>query len=126
MAQPLDLKHLQKRLRTFAQERDWAQFHSPKNLAMALSVETAELLERFQWLTEKQSKDLKAKDRTAVAEEMADVVIYLVLLADKLKIDLLAESHKKVTKNGGRYPVALAKGRATRASDLKVRRKSKS
>ena len=126
MAQPLDLKHLQKRLRTFAEERDWAQFHSPKNLAMALSVETAELLERFQWLTEKQSKDLKAKDRTAVAEEMADVVIYLVLLADKLEIDLLAESHKKVTKNGDRYPVALAKGRATRASDLKARRKSKS
>ncbi|HKT31161.1 MAG TPA: nucleotide pyrophosphohydrolase [Gammaproteobacteria bacterium] len=120
-----DLEELRARLRAFAKERDWGQFHSPKNLAMALSVEAAELLERFQWLTEQQSKELKAKDRVAVAEEMADVMIYLILLADYLGIDLLAESHKKVTKNGRRYPVALAKGRATKASHLRARRKAR-
>ena len=121
-----DLKELRARLRAFAKERDWEQFHSPKNLAMALSVEAAELLEKFQWLTEKQSKELKAKDRVAVDEELADVMLYLNLLADKLGIDLLAESHKKITKNGRRYPVALAKGQATKASDLKARRKIRS
>jgi NTP pyrophosphatase (non-canonical NTP hydrolase) len=120
-----DMEALRERLRAFAKERDWAQFHSPKNLAMALSVEAAELLERFQWLTEKQSKALDAKHRAAVAEEMADVLIYLTLLADKLEVDLLTESHKKITKNGRRYPVALAKGRATKASDLKAARKTK-
>lgn len=118
-----DLEELRERLRTFAKERNWEQFHSPKNLAMALSVEAAELLEKFQWLTEKQSKELKVKDRVAVAEEIADVMLYLTLLADKLGIDLLAESHKKITKNSRRYPVALAKGRATKASDLKAGRK---
>lgn len=120
------MEELRERLRAFARERDWEQFHSPKNLAMALSVEAAELLERFQWLTEKQSKELKAKDRAAVAEEMADVLIYLTLLADKLGIDLLTESHKKVTRNSRRYPVALSKGRATKASELKAGRKAKS
>lgn len=113
-------------MRTFAKERDWEQFHSPKNLAMALSVEAAELLERFQWLTETQSKELRARDRTAVADEIADVMIYLTLLADNLGINLLVESHKKITKNGRRYPVALAKGRATKASDLRARRKVRS
>lgn len=129
MAQPLsqvrDMQELRERLRAFAKERDWAQFHSPKNLAMALSVEAAELLERFQWLTEKQSDTLKPKDRAAVAEEMADVLIYLTLLADRLGIDLLGESHGKITKNARRYPVALAKGRATKASALKAGRKAK-
>lgn len=120
-----DMEELRERLRAFAKERDWGQFHSPKNLAMALSVEAAELLERFQWLTEEQSKSLKPKDRAAVAEEMADVLIYLTLLADKLGIDPLAESHKKVTKNSRRYPVALAKGRATKASALRGRHKTK-
>lgn len=113
-------------MRAFAKKRDWEQFHSPKNLAMALSVEAAELLEKFQWLTEKQSEELKANDRAAVAEEIADVMIYLTLLADKLGINLLAESHKKVTKNGRRYPVGLTKGRATKASDLQARRKVRS
>lgn len=121
-----DLEELRERLRTFAKERDWEQFHSPKNLAMALSVEAAELLERFQWLTETQSKELRARDRTAVADEIADVMIYLTLLADNLGINLLVESHKKITKNGRRYPVALAKGRATKASDLRARRKVRS
>lgn len=121
----MQLEELRQRLRIFVMERDWGQFHSPKNLAMALSVEAAELLERFQWLTEKQSKALKRNERAAVAEEMADVFIYLMLLADKLEIDLLVESNKKVTKNGRRYPVALAKGRATKASGLKAGRKAK-
>lgn len=121
-----DLERLRKRLRAFAKKRDWEQFHSPKNLAMALSVEAAELLEKFQWLTEQQSKELKANVRAAVAEEIADVMIYLTLLADKFGIDLLLESHKKVTKNSRRYPVALARGHATRASDLKTGRKTRS
>lgn len=119
------LDELRQRLRVFVKERDWGQFHSPKNLAMALSVEAAELLERFQWLTEKQSKALKRDERAAVAEEMADVFIYLMLLADKLEIDLLVESNKKIARNSRRYPVALAKGRATKASSLKARRKAR-
>ena len=86
-----ELHELIERLRTFADARDWQQFHSPKNLAMALSVEAAELMEHFQWLNEQQSQTLSATQRQQVALEMADVFLYLLRLADRLDVDLMAK-----------------------------------
>jgi len=97
-------------LRQFAKDRDWDQFHSPKNLSMALSVEASELLEHFQWLTEEQSAELEGKKRNEVAEEMADVFLYLLRMADKLDIDLLEEANKKIVKNAEKYPAEKVKG----------------
>ncbi|WP_417916136.1 nucleotide pyrophosphohydrolase [Candidatus Electronema sp. JC] len=91
-------------LRGFAAERGWEQFHSPKNLAMALNVEAAELSEHFQWLTEQQSLKLDEKQREAVALEMADVLIYLVRMADRLGIDLMDAARRKVVLNTEKYP----------------------
>ena len=91
-------------LRKFAAERGWEQFHSPKNLAMALSVEAAELTEHFPWLTEAQSLALSEEQREAVALEMADVLIYLVRMADRLDINLLAAARRKVVLNAKKYP----------------------
>lgn len=104
-----DLSH---RLIQFAKERDWEQFHSPKNLASALIVEAAELLEPFQWLTEEQSRALNEAQMAAVKDEMADVLLYLVQLANVLKVDLTTVAHTKVTRNAERYPVEHAKGSA--------------
>jgi NTP pyrophosphatase (non-canonical NTP hydrolase) len=104
------LRELREALRTFAAERDWDQFHSPRNLATALAVEAAELLEPFQWLTEEQSRDLPPETRSAVEEEMADVLLYLVRLADKLDVDLAAAARAKILKNAEKYPVAKARG----------------
>ena len=97
-------------LRQFAAERDWAQFHSPKNLACALSVEAAELLEQFQWLTDAQSEDLSAGQRVAVGREMADVLLYLLQIADRLRIDLVAAAREKLELNARKYPVERARG----------------
>ncbi len=91
-------------LRKFADERNWEQFHSPKNLAMALSVEVAELTEHFQWLTEAQSLSLNEQQREEVSLEMADVLIYLVRMADRLNIDLLDAARQKVVLNAKKYP----------------------
>jgi NTP pyrophosphatase (non-canonical NTP hydrolase) len=101
---------LASRLAAFAAERDWDQFHAPKNLAMALAGEVGELLEHFQWLTEEQSRDLAPEQREAVALEMADVLLYLVRLADKLQVDLVAAAHRKIGLNAGKYPIAEFKG----------------
>jgi dCTP diphosphatase len=105
-----DLQTLTQALRDFANARDWAQFHSPKNLASALSVEAAELLEHFQWLTEAQSRNLGAPQKTEVAAEAADVLLYLLQLCDKLDIDLLEAARLKMIVNGDKYPVASARG----------------
>lgn len=113
-----DIKALQASLRTFAAERDWEQFHSPKNLASALSVEAAELLEHFQWLTEEQSRSIPTDKREAVAEEVADVFLYLLQLADKLGIDPLDAAHKKLLTNAVKYPVERAKGTSKKYSEL--------
>lgn len=112
----MDIPTIQQRLQHFADERDWQQFHSPKNLAIALSVEAAELLERFQWLTEAESRRLAAKhqDMQAVREEMADVMIYLLRLADVLGVDLEQAVHEKMQRNAEKYPVELARGNATK------------
>ncbi len=104
-------------LREFAHARDWEQFHSPKNLAMALSVEVAELLEHFQWLTEKQSKDLDAETKSKVIDEIADVQLYLIRLADQLDVDILQAVNNKARKNEEKYPPDKVKGSAKKYSD---------
>lgn len=100
----MDIAAIRNRLREFAEERDWEQFHSPKNLSMALSVEVAELVEHFQWLTEAQSRSPDAVDRSAVATEIADVQIYLVMLADKLGVDIERAVRDKIAANAVKYP----------------------
>ena len=105
-----ELATLARRLAEFARDRDWDQFHSPKNLAMALAGEAGELLEHYQWLTEAQSSELPAETRDAVALEMADVLLYLVRLADKSGIDLLGAAHRKIALNALKYPVAEFRG----------------
>jgi NTP pyrophosphatase (non-canonical NTP hydrolase) len=112
-----ELTKLRDDLREFAAERDWDQFHSPKNLATALAVEAAELLEPFQWLTEEQSRTLDEKRRAAVADEIADVQIYLIRLADKLDVDLLQAVRAKIVRNAEKYPVETFKGSARKYSD---------
>jgi dCTP diphosphatase len=112
------LVELRDSLRQFAADRDWDQFHSPKNLAMALAVEAAELLERFQWMTGEDSKVLAPADLTRVREEMADVLNYLVRLADKLNVDLLEAARDKMALNAQKYPVEKARGNAKKYSDL--------
>lgn len=107
MSDKLDLPALRQTLSRFAAERDWEQFHSPKNLAMALSVEAAELVEIFQWLTEAQSADLDERTRAAVAEEIADVQIYLVRLADRIGIDIPKAVEEKLVLNARKYPVKV-------------------
>jgi len=104
-------------LRQFVAERDWDQFHSPKNLAMALSVEASELLEHFQWLTEAESHRLPPAKLDEVRDEMADVLVYLVRLADKLDVDLLDAAAKKIAKNALKYPVAQVRGSMKKYSD---------
>ena len=113
-----ELLKLRDALRQFAQERDWDQFHSPKNLAAALSVEAAELLEHFQWLTEDQSKNLSAESRHAVSLEAADVLLYLVRLSDKLNIDLIAAAQEKMLLNAEKYPIDKARGSSKKYDEL--------
>lgn len=98
------LDDLRQQLRDFAVARQWQSFHSPKNLAMALAVEAAELLEHFQWLTEEQSRQLPPDKRTAVGHELADVLLYLVQAADSLDIDLLQAAQHKLQLNALKYP----------------------
>ena len=105
-------------MQAFAEERDWSQFHSPKNLAAALCVEAAELLEQFQWLTEEQSRELAGDKLAAVEEEIADVVLYVLQLSDKLGVDILAAANKKMLKNGEKYPVEKSKGTSKKYSEL--------
>lgn len=106
------LNDLRTALRQFAEERDWEQFHSPKNLTMALSVEVAELVEHFQWLSQEQSLQLRPAQKEAVREELADVLIYLVRLADRLDIDLLEAAGDKLLTNAEKYPVHTSRGRS--------------
>ncbi len=100
----IDIETLQQRLREFADERDWEKFHSPKNLAMALSVEVAELQEHFQWLTREESLSLDEETRDAVALEMADVLIYLVRMADRCGVNLADAVERKLVITAHKYP----------------------
>jgi NTP pyrophosphatase (non-canonical NTP hydrolase) len=113
-----DLESLRDQMREFARARDWDQFHSPKNLAMALSVEASELLEHFQWLTEEQSRGLDAKAQAAVRAEIADVLLYLIRLADQLGIDPLAAAQRKLVENAQKYPVDKARGNPKKYTEL--------
>jgi dCTP diphosphatase len=112
------LEELRDALRRFAAERDWDQFHFPKNLAIALSVEAAELLEHFQWLPDLESAVLPAETRAKIREELADVLLYLVRLADKLDIDLAAAAVDKLSVNAQKYPVDKARGTSKKYTDL--------
>jgi dCTP diphosphatase len=111
------LDTLNQRLVAFAQERDWEQFHSPKNLSMALIAEAAELVEHFQWLSEEQSYQLDDAKREAVAMEMADILIFLIRCAERLDIDLVQSAWKKIAINETRYPADRVHGDARRASE---------
>jgi len=111
----MDIKEIQKKLANFANERDWDQFHSPKNLVMALTSEVGELNELYQWLNEEQSLlDNKNDDFSQVKHEIADIFIYLLRIADKLNIDIEDAVKEKMKINAEKYPVDLAKGNATK------------
>jgi NTP pyrophosphatase (non-canonical NTP hydrolase) len=111
------LSSLRDALRVFAKEREWDQFHNPKNLAIALSVEAAELLEHFQWRTgNEELLDLAAREK--VAEEMADVLLYLIRLADKLDVDLLGAADRKMKANARKYPVEKSRGSSKKYNEL--------
>lgn len=109
---------LRDQLRDFAADRDWDQFHSPKNLAMALAGEAGELLENFQWLTEEQSRHPAPEVLAAASEEIADVLLYLVRLSDKLGIDPVAAAHGKMVANAQKYPVEKSRGTARKYTEL--------
>jgi NTP pyrophosphatase (non-canonical NTP hydrolase) len=109
-----NLEELKQRVREFVEERDWNRFHSPKNLAMALSVEAAELVELFQWLTEEESDAIDAERRQRVADELADVLWFLVRLSDRLGIDLLEAAERKLAANAAKYPVARVRGKSAK------------
>jgi NTP pyrophosphatase (non-canonical NTP hydrolase) len=117
MPNTIDITELQEKLRQFANERDWNQYHSPKNLAMALSVEASELLEIFQWLNEAQSAQPNAEQQQNIRHEMADVFLYLLRMADILNIDLANAVQEKMALNAQRYPAHLAKGSAKKYTD---------
>ena len=104
--------------RRFAAERDWDQYHSPKNLAAALCVEAAELLEHFQWLTDDASKSLSPEQLAKVSEEMADVLLYLVRLSDRLDVNLFDAARRKIELNALKYPAAKARGNNRKYTEL--------
>jgi NTP pyrophosphatase (non-canonical NTP hydrolase) len=114
---PDSLSALNAHLLAFARERDWEQFHSPKNLAMALAGECGELLEHFQWLTQAQSTDLAPDKRQAIAHEVADILIYLIRLCERLGIDPIAATYEKIAINEARYPAERVRGDARRAGE---------
>jgi NTP pyrophosphatase (non-canonical NTP hydrolase) len=113
-----EFEQLRDQLRIFAAEREWDQFHSPKNLAMALCVEASELLEKFQWLSEDQSRNLSPELLPAVGEEAADVLLYLIQLSDKLGIDLIVAARDKLERNAQKYPVDKARGSSRKYTEL--------
>ena len=110
----LDVDGLQRRLRAFADARDWERFHSPKNLAMAVASEAGELVDVFQWLTEEESRHLSDENIQRATEEIADVLIYLLRLGDQLGIDFGKAIDEKIELNERKYPVDLAKGNSTK------------
>jgi NTP pyrophosphatase (non-canonical NTP hydrolase) len=111
------LKDLIQQIKIFRQERDWDQYHSPKNLVMALMVEASELAEHFQWLTEEQSSSLAPDKLAEVREEIGDVLIYLANICDKLDIDPIKAAQDKLKKNSEKYPVAKVCGKSSKYSE---------
>lgn len=104
------LEELRIRISNFAEERDWDQFHSPKNLSMALIVEAGELVEHFQWMKQSESFELEPDKLQSVEEELADIFVYLVRIADQLGIDLIDASHRKIQSNAAKYPADVVRG----------------
>ena len=113
------MENLKSEIAAFIAERDWEQFHSPKNLAMALSVEASEIVEHFQWLTEEQSRNVPPEKLAEVREEIGDVMIYLTELAEKLGIDLVEAARVKLEINAHKYPIELAKGKASKYTEYR-------
>jgi NTP pyrophosphatase (non-canonical NTP hydrolase) len=113
-----EIKKISEKLQYFVRDREWSQFHSPKNLAMALSVEVSEILEELQWLTEAQSRDLPDGKKEKVRREIADVFIYLIMLADKYDIDLIEAAEDKIKINEKNYPVEKSRGSAKKYTEL--------
>jgi dCTP diphosphatase len=111
------LEDLRSAIGVFIKERDWEQFHSPKNLAMALSVEVAEVVEHFQWLTEEQSQNLPPEKLAEIREEIGDVMIYLTELAEKLGVDPIEAAKVKLGINQLKYPAVLVKGKASKYTE---------
>jgi dCTP diphosphatase len=108
MADSID--DLRLRVNTFVEERDWAQFHSPKNLAMAMIVEAGEVVEHFQWMTEDESRSLDAQTKEQVGQELSDTLVYLLRIAEVCGIDLIEAANKKIDLNAQKYPVEKCKG----------------
>lgn len=107
---PDSIDALRARVNQFVEERDWAQFHSPKNLAMAMIVEAGEVVEHFQWMTEADSKNLDDEKKKEVGEELSDTLVYLMRIAEVCGIDLLEAANKKIDLNAKKYPIEKAKG----------------
>jgi dCTP diphosphatase len=112
------LLNLRDALRQFAEEREWGRFHTPKNLAISLCVEAAELLEHYQWLSETESVAIPPETKAKVSEEIADVLIYLVQIADKLDVDLKAAAIEKLRLNAAKYPIDKARGNSKKYTEL--------
>ncbi len=110
----MDLDKIKNIIREFAKHRDWDKFHTPKNLSMALSVEASELVEIFQWLSQEESKNIDSNEIQNVKDEVADILIYLIRIADKLNIDLEKAVLEKIDKNNEKYPIDLSKGNAVK------------
>jgi dCTP diphosphatase len=113
-----ELDQLRDALRAFAAARDWERFHAPKNLAMALSVEAAELLEVFQWMPDADSRELEPAAREAASQEIADVLLYLIQLSDALGVDPIAAAERKMVANAEKYPVDKARGTSRKSTEL--------
>lgn len=111
------LEALKSKLQAFVDERDWAQFHSPKNLAMAMIVEAAELVEHFQWDTLEESHELTAEKREKVSHELADTFVYLMRISQVLGIDLIQAANDKIALNAKKYPAEKARGRNNKYTD---------
>ena len=111
------MQELIEQIRHFIRERDWEQFHSPKNLIMALNVEVAEIMEHFQWLTTEESRKLPESKFAEVKDEIGDVFVYLIRLCDELGIDLVEAANSKMEKNAEKYPVEKAKGNAKKYNE---------
>ena len=114
-----DFDRIKKQVRQFVVERDWDQFHSPKNLSMALIVEAAEMVEHFQWLTEEQSCNLSGEKLAEIELELADIQIYLISLAEKLQLDLITAVDKKLALNAQKYPADKVRGSSKKYTEYK-------
>jgi len=114
-----DLDGLRKRIALFVDQRDWSQFHNPKDLAISLSLESAEVLEHFQWKSPEEIDAYIKTHKEDIADELADVLYWVLLMADNLDIDAVAAGHKKLDKNEKKYPIERAKGNHKKYTELR-------